>query len=147
MRVIYKMKRLWYIIECYLFPNSPARKFKDWYKGLRNSAIEWNVTTLTENTLSMQIRKVCEEVCEMLDAETYEEVIKEKADVLISVWGISAFDTKLGLALEECFIKTNNLPVREILLEADSKLTQLHKRTYVKDGKVYRHTENKPTLN
>ena len=71
------MKRLWYIIKCFLFANSPERKFKNWYEGLRNSAIEWNATTLTENTLSMQIRKVCEEICEVLDAQTREEVIKE----------------------------------------------------------------------
>lgn len=140
------MKRLWYIIKCFL-PNTEERKFKKWYEDLRNSAIEWNVTTLTENTLSMQIRKVFEEVGEVLDAETYEEVINEKADVLISVWGISAFDTKLGMNAEHFFWDTNNLPLKEILIAAEAKITELHKRTYVKDGKVYRHTQEQQTLN
>jgi hypothetical protein len=72
------MKRLWYIIKCFL-PNTEQRKFKKWYEDLRDSAIEWNVTTLVENTITMQIRKVCEEVGEVLDAETYEEAINEKA--------------------------------------------------------------------
>lgn len=146
MGVIYKMKRLWYIIKCFL-PNTEERKFKKWYEDLRDSAIEWNVTTLVENTITMQIRKVCEEVGEVLDAETYEEAINEKADVLISVWGISAFDTKLGMKAERFFWDTNNLPIKEILMAAEAKITELHKRTYVKDGKVYRHTEKQQMLN
>lgn len=140
------MKRLWYFIKCFL-PNTEERKFKKWYEDLRDSAIEWNVTTLVENTITMQIRKVCEEVGEVLDAETYEEAINEKADVLISVWGISAFDTKLGMKAERFFWDTNNLPVKEILIAAEAKITELHKRTYVKDGKVYRHTEKQQMLN
>lgn len=146
MRVICRMKRLWYFIKCFL-PNTEERKFKKWYEDLRNSAIEWNVTTLVENTITMQIRKVCEEVGEVLDAETYEEAINEKADVLISVWGISAFDTKLGMKAERFFWDTNNLSAKEILIAAEAKITELHKRTYVKDGKVYRHTENQQILN
>lgn len=146
MRVIYKMKRLWYIIKCFL-PNTEERKFKKWYEDLRNSAIEWNVTTLVENTITMQIRKVCEEVEEVLDAETYEEVIKEKADVLISVWGIRAFDTKLGMKAERFFWDTNNLPIKEILIASEAKIAELHKRVYVKDGDVYRHKENTMTVN
>lgn len=146
MRVIYKMKRLWYFIKCFL-PNTEERKFKKWYEDLRESAIEWNVTTLVENTITMQIRKVCEEVGEVLDAETYEEAINEKADVLISVWGISAFDTKLGMKAERFFWDTNNIPIKEILIAAETKITELHKRTYVKDGKVYRHTEKQQMLN
>lgn len=146
MRVIYKMKRLWYIIKCFL-PNTEERKFKKWYEDLRDSAIEWNVTTLVENTITMQIRKVCEEVGEVLDAETYEEAINEKADVLISVWGISAFDTKLGMKAESFFWDTNNLPIKEILISAEAKITELHKRTYVKEGKVYRHKETKAVIN
>lgn len=146
MRVIYKMKRLWYIIKCFL-PNTEERKFKKWYEDLRDSAIEWNVTTLVENTITMQIRKVCEEVGEVLDAETYEEAINEKADVLISIWGISAFDTKLGMKAERFFWDTNNLPVKEILIAAEAKITELHKRTYVKEGKVYRHKDTKAVIN
>lgn len=147
MRVIYKMKRLWYIIKCFLFANSPERKFKNWYEGLRNSAIEWNATTLTENTLSMQIRKVCEEVCEVLDSVTFEEAIMEKADVLISVWGISVFDESLGAKAEKFFWEINSLPQQAILKAAESKLIELHKRVYVKDGDVYRHKENTMTVN
>lgn len=146
MRVIYKMKRLWYFIKCFL-PSTEERKFKKWYEDLRDSAIEWNVTTLVENTITMQIRKVCEEVGEVLDAETYEEAINEKADVLISVWGISAFDTKLGMKAERFFWDTNNLPIKEILIAAEAKITELHKRTYVKDGKVYRHIQEQRMLN
>lgn len=140
------MKRLWYFIKCFL-PSTEERKFKKWYEDLRDSAIEWNVTTLVENTITMQIRKVCEEVGEVLDAETYEEVINEKADVLISVWGISAFDTKLGMKVERFFWDTNNLPIKEILIAAKYKITELHKRTYVKDGKVYRHIREQQPLN
>lgn len=146
MRVIYKMKRLWYIIKCFL-PNTEERKFKKWYEDLRDSAIEWNVTTLVENTITMQIRKVCEEVGEVLDAETYEEAINEKADVLISIWGLSVFDTKLGMKAERFFWDTNNLPAKEILIAAEAKITELHKRTYVKEGKVYRHKETKAVIN
>lgn len=140
------MKRLWYIIKCFL-PNTEERKFKKWYEDLRDSAIEWNVTTLVENTITMQIRKVCEEVGEVLDAETYEEAINEKADVLISIWGISVFDTELGMKAERFFWDTNNLPAKEILISAEAKITELHKRTYVKEGKVYRHKETKAVIN
>ena len=140
------MKRLWYFIRCFL-PNTKERKFKKWYEDLRDSAIEWNATTLTENTLSMQIRKVCEEVGEVFDAETYEEAINEKADVLISIWGISVFDTELGMKAERFFWDTNNLPAKEILISAEAKITELHKRTYVKEGKVYRHKETKAVIN
>jgi hypothetical protein len=140
------MKRLWYIIKCFLFANSPERKFKNWYEGLRNSAIEWNATTLTENTLSMQVRKICEEICEVLDAQTREEVIKEKADVLIAIWGLNVFDPYIGMLAEKLFVNTND-GFQEILEVAESKITELHKRTYVKDGKVYRHTEKQQMLN
>lgn len=140
------MKRLWYFIKCFL-PNTEERKFKKWYEDLRDSAIEWNVTTLVENTITMQIRKVCEEVCEVLDAETFEEVIMEKADVLISVWGISVFDESLGAKAEKFFWETNSLPQQAILKAAESKLIELHKRVYVKDGDVYRHKENTMTVN
>lgn len=146
MRVIYKMKRLWYTIRCFLFANSPERKFRNWYEGLRNSAIEWNATTLTENTLSMQVRKICEEICEVLDAQTREEVIKEKADVLIAIWGLNVFDSYIGMLAEKLFVNTND-GFQEILEAAESKITELHKRTYVKDGKVYRHTEKQQMLN
>lgn len=145
MRVIYKMKRLWYIIKCFL-PNTEERKFKKWYEGLRDSAIEWNATTLTENTLSMQVRKICEEICEVLDAQTREEVIKEKADVLIAIWGLNVFDPYIGMLAEKLFVNTND-GFQEILEAAEAKITELHKRTYVKDGKVYRHTEKQQMLN
>lgn len=146
MRVIYKMKRLWFTIRCFLFSNSPERKFRNWYEELRNSAIEWNATTLTENTLSMQVRKICEEICEVLDAQTREEVIKEKADVLIAIWGLNVFDPYIGMLTEKLFVNTNG-GFQEILEAAEAKITELHKRTYVKDGKVYRHTEKQQTLN
>lgn len=147
MRVIYKMKRLWYIIKYKLFASSEERKFGKWYRDLRNSAIEWNVTTLTENTLSMQIRKVCEEVCEMLDAQTSAEVIEEKADILISIWGLSAFDTIVGSMAEQLFVNVSYGFMEDILKAAESKITELHKRTYVKDGKVYRHIREQQPLN
>lgn len=146
MRVIYKMKRLWYTIRCFLFSNSPERKFRNWYEGLRNSAIEWNATTLTENTLSMQVRKICEEICEVLDAQTREEVIKEKADVLIAIWGLNVFDPYIGMLAEKLFVGIND-GFQEILEAAESKITELHKRTYVKDGNVYRHIKQQRMVN
>lgn len=145
MRVIYKMKRLWYIIKCFL-PNTKERKFKKWYEELRNSAIEWNATTLTENTLSMQVRKICEEICEVLDAQTREEVIKEKADVLIAIWGLNVFDPYIGMLAEKLFVSIND-GFQEILEAAESKITELHKRTYVKDGNVYRHIKQQRMVN
>lgn len=140
------MNKLWHIIKCFI-PNSEERKLKEWYESLRESAIEWNITTLTENTITMQIRKVCEEVCEVLDAVTFEEAIKEKADVLISVWGLSAFDDKLGTKAEKFFWETNTLPEKKILVAAESKLVELHTRTYeIKDG-VYHHNKKRININ
>ena len=142
------MKRLWNIIKFRFFPSNEEKEFGEKYKTLRMSAIEWNVTTLTDNTFIMQVRKICEEVGEVLDAmETNpEDVIKEKADVLIAIWGLSAFDEIASNIAEQCFWLLNG-DGKEIIKEAESKLIELHKRTYVKVNGVYRHETKRNTLN
>lgn len=132
-----------------LFSTKEERMFGDWYKSLRESAVEWNVTTLTDNTLIMQIRKVLEEIEEVLEAvETNpENKVKELADVLISIWGLSAFDPKLANIAEQAFVLLNDKGLKAILTAANEKITELYKREYeIVDG-VYRHKEKQTTIN
>jgi len=143
------IKRLWNMIRYGLFPTKEERMFGDWYKSLRESAVEWNVTTLTENTLIMQIRKVLEEIEEVLEAvETNpENKVKELADVIISIWGLSAFDPKLANIAEQAFVCLNDKGLKAILTAANEKITELYKREYeIVDG-VYRHKEKQTTIN
>lgn len=141
---------MWRYIRYKLFARKAERELAEQYNGLRESAIEWNVMTLTENTLLMQMRKVAEEVNEVLDAieNNPENIIPEKADVLISIWGLSAFSTKLGLVAEETFMKVNTITgdsMIDILNAAGEKLIELNQRTYVKQNGVYHH--QKRTIN
>lgn len=141
---------MWKYIRYKLFARRAEKELAEQYKGLRESAIEWNITTLTENTLLMQIRKVAEEVDEVLDAIEHNpaNIIPEKADVLISIWGLSAFNTKLGLVAEETFVKVNSITgdyMSDILQAAGKKLIELNQRTYVKQKGVYHH--QKQTIN
>lgn len=132
-----------------LFSTKEERIFGDWYKSLRESAVEWNVTTLTDNTLIMQIRKVLEEIEEVLEAveKNPENKVKELADVLISIWGLSAFDPKLANIAEQAFVLLNDKGLKAILTAANEKITELYKREYeIVDG-VYRHKEKQTTIN
>lgn len=143
------MNRLWNMIRYKLFASKEERMFGDLYVSLRESAIEWNVTTLTENTLTMQIRKVLEEIEEVLEAvETNpENKVKELADVLISIWGLSAFDPKLANIAEQAFVLLNDKGLKAILTVANEKITELYKREYeIVDG-VYHHKEKQTILN
>lgn len=143
------IKRLWNMIRYGLFATKEERMFGEWYKSLRESAVEWNVTTLTDNTLIMQIRKVLEEIEEVLEAvETNpENKVKELADVLISIWGLSAFDPKLANIAEQAFVLLNDKGLKAILTAANEKITELYKREYeIVDG-VYRHKEKQTTIN
>lgn len=143
------MNRLWNMIRYKLFASKEERMFGDWYMGLMESAIEWNVTTLKDNTLIMQIRKVLEEIEEVLEAvETNpENKVKELADVLISIWGLSAFDPKLANIAEQAFVILNDKGIKEILIAANDKINELYKREYeIVDG-VYRHKEKPTTIN
>lgn len=143
------IKRLWNMIRYGLFSTKEERMFGDWYKSLRESAVEWNVTTLTDNTLIMQIRKVLEEIEEVLEAvETNpENKVKELADVLISIWGLSAFDPKLANIAEQAFVLLNDKGLKAILTAANEKITELYKREYeIVDG-VYHHKEKQTTIN
>lgn len=143
------MNRLWNMIRYKLFASKEERMFGDWYVSLRESSIEWNVTTLTENTLTMQIRKVLEEIEEVLEAvETNpENKVKELADVLISIWGLHAFAPKLANISEQAFVILNDKGIKEILIAANDKINELYKREYeIVDG-VYRHKEKTTTIN
>lgn len=143
------MNRLWNMIRYKLFASKEERMFGDWYISLRESAIEWNVTTLKDNTLIMQIRKVLEEIEEVLEAvETNpENKVKELADVLISIWGLNAFSPKLANISEQAFVILNDKGIKEILIAANDKINELYKREYeIVDG-VYRHKEKTTTIN
>ena len=143
------MNRLWNMIRYKIFASKEERMFGDWYISLRESAIEWNVTTLKDNTLIMQIRKVLEEIEEVLEAvETNpENKVKELADVLISIWGLHGIAPKLANISEQAFVILNDKGIKEILIAANDKINELYKREYeVVDG-VYRHKEKTTTIN
>lgn len=143
------MNRLWNMIRYGLFATKEERMFGEWYKSLKESAIEWNVTTLTDNNLTMQIRKVLEEIGEVLEAvETNpKNKVNELADVLISIWGLSAFDYKLANIAEQAFILLNDKGLKEILVAANDKINELYKREYEMVDGVYRHKEKTTTIN
>lgn len=122
-----------------LFPRKEEKLFKEWYLALRKGSIEWNEKCLPENTISMQIRKIVEEVTEVLDATTPQQQVKEKADVLIAIFGLARFSKVMSLILEEAFIKMNRDDLKEILIEAGEKMNILWERTYIKKGNVYHH--------
>lgn len=112
-----------------------AKLFAEWYQLLKKRAVDWNIRKLPDNTEEMQMRKVIEEVIESLDAPND---VNEKADVIISIWGIERFDKKKGIVLAQAFWKLNT-NVREILIAADDKLDVLEAREYhIKNG-VYHH--------
>ena len=122
-----------------LFPSKEEKLFAEWYKGLKKSSVDWNTKCLPDNTLSMQLRKIVEEVIEVLDATSHQQQINEKADVLIAIFGLARFNKVMALILEEAFIKMNAGEFKEILLAAVDKMNILWGRTYVKKGNVYHH--------
>lgn len=122
-----------------LFPSKEEKLFTAWYQGLRKGSVEWNTKCLPENNLSMQLRKIVEEVIEVLDATTPHQQIKEKADVLIAIFGLARFNKTVSLILEEAFIKICGDEIKEILIAAGEKMNTLWDRTYVKKGNVYHH--------
>jgi NTP pyrophosphatase (non-canonical NTP hydrolase) len=122
-----------------LFPSKEEKLFTEWYLGLKRGSVQWNTERLPDNTLSMQLRKIVEEVTEVLDATTRQQQIKEKADVLIAIFGLARFSKVTSLILEETFLKLNGGEIKDILLAAGEKMNLLWDRTYVKKGNVYHH--------
>ena len=122
-----------------LFPSKEEKLFTEWYLGLKRGSVQWNTERLPDNTLSMQLRKIVEEVIEVLDATTPQQQIKEKADVLIAIFGLARFSKTVSLILEEAFIKMCGGDLKEILIAAGEKMNILWERTYVKKGNVYHH--------
>jgi NTP pyrophosphatase (non-canonical NTP hydrolase) len=122
-----------------LFPRKEEKLFTEWYLGLKKGSVQWNTERLPDNNLSMQLRKIVEEVTEVLDATTHQQQIKEKADLLIAIFGLARFSKITALILEEAFLKLNGDEIKDILLAAGEKMNLLWERTYVKKGNVYHH--------
>jgi NTP pyrophosphatase (non-canonical NTP hydrolase) len=121
------------------FSSKEEKLFTEWYLGIKRSSVQWNTERLPDNTLSMQLRKIVEEVIEVLDATNLQQQIEEKADVLIAIFGLARFSKVISLILEEAFLKLNGGEIKDILLAAGEKMNTLWERTYVKKGNVYHH--------
>ena len=159
------MNKLWNMIRYKLFASKEEQMFGDWYVSLRESAIEWNVTTLKDNTLIMQIRKVLEEIEEVLEAvetnpenkvkERYKlyvpDVTEKVADGIDAEQHVARLSRHGGggscLAGTQPFVILNDKGIKEILIAANDKINELYKREYeIVDG-VYRHKEKPTTIN
>lgn len=117
--------------------NSTYLRYKNKTLYLLNESVIWNRKKLPNNTLSLQIKKINEEISEVEKAETYEDKVSEMGDVLIAIGGIARFDREFAKELYTRY--TNGLDkylYMDIVDQAVNKIPVLWERTY-NDG--YHH--------
>lgn len=108
---------------------------------LIKEVIDWNTNFLPDNTLNMQLRKVMEEIREVIKAKNSKEYMAEWADLLISVIGIKRFSEQEFYVHMGFLIECDRPNLNEIVEESFKKLEVNKRRKWVIKNGVYHHEE------
>ena len=107
-----------------------------------NDSLAWNIVRLPNNSLDLQVRKYCEEIGEVNEAEEqgdYQHLVEELADVLICIGGLIRFDEDVAQnALNDYLATLDKYIFMDVVDYAELKIPELYNRDY-SDG--YHHRE------
>ena len=116
-------------------------RYKKKLLAVLNASLAWNIVKLPNNTLELQLTKYEEECDEAIEAEStsYQLMIEELADVLISIGGMMRFDAELAIDTLNQFLDCiDKFILMDVVDYAEQKIQLLYERTY-SDG--YHHDE------
>lgn len=112
-------------------------RYKEKCLSVLNQSLEWNYKKLPKNTFELQLKKVDEEIDEVIDAETYQETIEELADVLIAIGGVARFDEEQAVNMFNNFSRLlDKFVFMDVIDYAERKIKIIYEREYL-DG--YHH--------
>lgn len=101
--------------------------------AILNSSLAWNYAKLPNNTFELQLLKYEEEIDEAIEAETlsYQKMIEELADVLITIGGMARFDLPLAIELLNGFLDCLDKYIfMDVIDYAEKKIPLLYERSY-----------------
>lgn len=100
-----------------------------------NSIKRWHEKTFPDVTLSGQLAKLEEEICESLKVSKKDKVafFEEIADVLIVCAGLRRFNSKIGISIENNYLNTATPDVLSVIdLAIMQKMNKNRKRKWEK---------------
>ena len=102
--------------------------------NLLNASLAWNIARLPNNSLDLQVKKYCEEIEEVNEAEKqddYQHLVEELADVLICIGGLIRFDEDIAQnALNDYLATLDKYIFMDVVDYAELKIPELYERTY-----------------
>ena len=116
-------------------------RYKKKLVTILNSSLAWNYAKLPNNTFELQFAKYEEEIDEAIEAETisYQRMIEELADVLITIGGMARFDLPLAIEMLNGFIDCLDKYIfMDVIDYAEQKIKILYERSY---SNGYHHDE------
>lgn len=116
-------------------------RYKKKLVAILNSSLAWNYAKLPNNTFELQFAKYEEEIDEAIEAETisYQNMIEELADVLITIGGMARFDLPLAIEMLNGFLDCLDKYIfMDVVDYAEQKIKILYKRSY---SNGYKHDE------
>ena len=116
-------------------------RYKKKLVAILNSSLAWNYAKLPNNTFELQFAKYEEEIDEAIEAETisYQNMIEELADVLITIGGMARFDLPLAVEQLNSFLDCLDKYIfMDVVDYAENKIKILYKRSY---SNGYKHDE------
>ena len=116
-------------------------RYKKKLVAILNSSLAWNYAKLPNNTFELQFAKYEEEIDEAIEAETisYQNMIEELADVLITIGGMARFDMCLAIEQLNGFLDCLDKYIfMDVVDYAEQKIKILYKRSY---SNGYKHDE------
>ena len=108
-------------------------RYKKKLVAILNSSLAWNYAKLPNNTFELQFAKYEEEIDEAIEAETisYQKMIEELADVLITIGGMARFDLPLAIEMLNGFIDCLDKYIfMDVIDYAEQKIKILYERSY-----------------
>ena len=101
--------------------------------AILNSSLAWNYAKLPNNSFELQLLKYEEEIDEAIEAESisYQKMIEELADVLITIGGMARFDLPLAIELLNGFLDCLDKYIfMDVIDYAEKKIPILYERDY-----------------
>lgn len=96
-----------------------------------NESLDWNYKKLPNNTLDLQLKKVDEEIDEVVNAKNYQETVEELADVLIAIGGVARFDGEKAMNMFNTFVSfLDRFIFMDMVDYAERKIKIIHQREY-----------------
>ena len=115
---------------------SSYNRYREKCLVILNESLDWNYKKLPNNTLDLQLKKVDEEIDEVVNAKNYQETVEELADVLIAIGGVARFDGEKATDMFNNFIGfLDRFIFMDMVDYAERKIKILHERTYSNEYK------------